>query len=33
VDIRIDNSRPNEREFRESDMVDSEISGDSDYHS
>jgi hypothetical protein len=33
VDIRIDNSRPNEREFRESDMMDSEISGDSDYHS
>jgi hypothetical protein len=33
VDIRIDNSRPKEREFRESDMLDSEESGDSDYDS
>jgi hypothetical protein len=33
VDIRIDNGRPNEKEFRESDMLDSEESGDSDYDS
>jgi hypothetical protein len=33
VDIRIDNGRPNEKEFRESDMLDTEESGDSDYDS
>lgn len=33
VDIRIDNSRPRENEFRESDFLDSEASGDSDFES
>lgn len=31
VDIRIDNGRPTEKEFRESDLLDSEQSGDSDF--
>ena len=31
VDVRIDNARPREHEYRESDMLDSEESGDSDY--
>jgi hypothetical protein len=31
VDVRIDNGRPRDHEFRESDMLDSEESGDSDF--
>jgi hypothetical protein len=31
IDIRIDNSRPRENEFRESDFLDSEVSGDEDW--
>jgi hypothetical protein len=31
VDVRIDNARPRDRAYRESDMLDSEESGDEDY--
>lgn len=32
VDIRIDNQRPREQQWREGDFLDSEVSGDEDWH-